>query len=224
MIPLVNQKIESHQRVNAAGFATVNSKQDAMAGQMSCLVNMVAPLASFAHHVSQYEYNPNQFVGASLGPGYTNPFHTSTNQVPGPSVAARRQPTAPRVNGGAAPNRYEPAARYDSATMIYNEWHGIAPHSGPEGGIVSLERVHKTKWRSRWDQGVKKRFSRMKYIVGKADSLNNNIENVTIQGVLAVLDQVFVNHDKSLSKVEAYMKTSQQEIVQKIQMRNFTAV
>lgn len=223
-IPLMNQKVESFQAVNAAGFASMNSKQDAVEVQMNTLVNVAGQILGFFHHMGQYQYNPNLFRGLSSIPGNLNQFSSSTSQVPCPSVAVPAQPRTARVSASGAATRYKPTVQYDSVTSIYNEWHGIQPHSGPEGGIVSLKQVHKAQWRSHWDDGLKKRFSRMKFIVTTADSLNNNIGNVSIQNVLLVLDQVFVDQNKSLYKIEAYMKEYREDIVDEIQLMNFAAV
>lgn len=95
-------------------------------------------------------------------------------------VHPSRAPVGPRTSQGSGSGTpgiaatsgggCEPSSKYDSVSTIWNEWHGIPPHSGPEGGIIAQETSHKKAWRSHWDAGVKKRFSRMKLIVQSSQS------------------------------------------------------
>lgn len=219
VIPRVNQKFESLQTLFAAGIATVNSKQDLQTAQLNTMLNMVAPLGGFVQHMTNYQYNPNQFRGATPLSTYAN--QVSTGLASPPPIAA---PTQPPLAAIVAADGYEPARQYDSVSTIYGEWHGITPHSGPEGGIASQEQRFKAQWRSHWDDGAKKRFSRMKFLVASANSLNEDIENVSIQQILQALDQVFVEEKKSLYRMERYIKNNRAALVEKIQTMNLVHV
>ena len=214
VLPALNQRFDAFQSMTSAGFAAVNAKQDA---NMSTLVNMVSPMARFLQHVTNFRYNPNQVMGLVLPPQqispHTAPPETSTRTSQGTSVT----PGIAAMAGGG----YEPSSTYDSVSAIYNEWYGIPPHSGPEGGILAQENTHKSAWRSSWDSGVKKRFSRIKLIVGIVESIKEEMENVSREIILEVFNQEFDDKKKSLYKFEVYINKGNGRalIVEKIQQR-----
>lgn len=214
VVPALNQRLDAQQALITGGFAALGAQQDAMVNILSPIAGMIPPIAGMVQHVMSYRYNPNEGVGFPLQPQQVPP-HTA-HVVAGTSQGSGTPGIAATSGGG-----YEPSSKYDSVSTIWNEWHGIPPHSGPEGGIIAQETRHKKAWRSYWDAAVKKRFSRMKLIVGTVKSIKEEMELVSIEQILEVFDQVFQDKTKSLYKFEKYIskENGRVQIVEMIQER-----
>lgn len=216
VIPRINQRFETSNQVMAAGFASVNSKQDIVMQELMNMQAMQRPMLAWCQHMGSFQYDPPRLI---------QPIPFQMN--PSPALAPGVEPIAPAV--AAAPpaasrtvppaiNGYVPAREYDSATTIYNEWNGIGLHSGPQGGIIALEDRFKTQWRSHFDVAASKRFSRMKKIVKTANELKT-IENASIEIILQVLDAAFVDQKKSLGKMEKYIKNEYSTIKRQVEAK-----
>ena len=101
--------------------------------------------------------------GAAMPPIPPRPWASAPPRERTAAAAARLAPV---------PSDLHPRETYKTATEAYNDWYGLnlAVSHFPPGGIDALNREHGTAWRRLWPDKVKKRYTRLRYVVRRIDA------------------------------------------------------
>ena len=106
------------------------------------------------------------------------------------------------------PSSHQPRPKHMSLVTLYQEWYGLGDFDGIPiaGGIESMERKMKSRWRKHFSGAQKKSFSRTKDVI---DGINRRVQtsNLTLEAVIDEWDVLYRGEWKcSTYKMSEWLK------------------